>query len=85
MCLLQIRFDDGTHKGVSGWMNSYNIQVVEDKDKKEFQNLLTSMLEHMELDGYECKIQYKPVVICKPQEPDEIIYNALIIGVKEKE
>ena len=65
-------------------MKKFNIQVVEDRKKEEFQNLLTTLIEHMELDGYECKVQYKPVVMCRAQEPDEIIYTALIVGVKEE-
>ena len=65
-------------------MKKFDTQIVEDKDKKEFQNLLITLLEHMELDGYDCKIQYRPVIMCKPGEPDEIIYTALIVGVKEE-
>lgn len=83
MQLLQASTCDGKTKGVNT-LKKFDTQIVKDADVKEFQNLLIPLLEHMESDGYDCTIQYKPVIMCKPGEPDEIVYTALIVGVKEE-
>lgn len=65
-------------------MKKFDMAIVKDSDPIEFQNILSTLVEHKEMDGYECKVQYRPVIMCKPGEPDEIIYTALIVGVKEE-